>query len=46
LSLTIDEVVALVEKMVTNQSWGEDRTPTKTQKGMHIVKEADMLVTK
>jgi hypothetical protein len=32
--------------MVANQGWGEDRTPTKTQKGMHTGKETDMLVTK
>jgi hypothetical protein len=32
--------------MVANQGWGEDRTPSKTQKGMHIVKEKDMLATK
>jgi len=36
LSLTI-------EKMVANQSWGEGR---KTQKGMHTVKETDLLATK
>jgi hypothetical protein len=29
--------------MVANQSWGEER---KTQKGMHSVKETDMLVAK
>jgi hypothetical protein len=46
LSLTTDEVTALIEKMVANQGWGEDRTPANTQKGMHTVKETDMLATK
>ena len=43
LSLTVVNATALIEKMVTNQSWGEDR---KTQKGMHSVKEVDMLAAK
>ena len=43
LYLTIDEAMALIDKMVTNQSWGEER---KTQKGMHTMKEADMLFAK
>jgi hypothetical protein len=43
LSLTIDGATELINKMVTNQSWGEER---KTQKGMHTVKEADMLTAK
>jgi hypothetical protein len=46
LSLTIDEAKALIEKMVTNQGWGEDRTPAKTQKGMHTMKETDLFATK
>jgi hypothetical protein len=40
LSLTIDGAKALIEKMVTNQNWEEER---KQQKDMHSVKEADML---
>ena len=40
LSLTIDGVMALINKMVANQSWGQER---KTQKGMHTMKETDML---
>ena len=32
--------------MVENQGWGEERAPTKTQKGMHTVKETDMLAAK
>ena len=43
LSLTITNAIALIEKMVTNQSWGEER---KQQKCMHTVKETDMLATK
>jgi hypothetical protein len=43
LSLTIDGAKALIEKMVANQSWGEER---KQQKGMHSMKEADMLAAK
>ena len=35
--------MALINKMVANQSWREER---KTQKGMHTVKETDMLSTK
>jgi drug/metabolite transporter superfamily protein YnfA len=30
LSLTINEAMALIEKMVTNRGWGEDRAPSKT----------------
>jgi len=43
LSLTVDGAKALIEKMVANQSWGEEH---KQQKGMHSMKEADMLVAK
>ena len=43
LSLTIDGEMALINKMVSNQSWGEVR---KTQKGIHTVKETDMLSAK
>jgi hypothetical protein len=42
LSLTIDGVMALINKMVSNQSWGMK----KSQKGMHTVKETDMLAAK
>jgi hypothetical protein len=34
--------MALIEKMVSNQSWGEERS-NKQQKGMHTMKEVDML---
>ena len=43
LSLTVDGAKALIEKMVANQSWGEER---KQKKGMHSIKETDMLVAK
>ena len=43
LSLTIDGAMALIEKMVANQSQGEEQ---KQQKGMHTLKEADMLAAK
>ena len=43
LSLTIDGAKALIEKMVANQSYGEER---KQQKGMYTMKEADMLAPK
>jgi hypothetical protein len=32
--------------MVTNQGWSEERTQPKIQKGMHTMKETDMLATK
>ena len=41
--LTIDGATTLINKMVSNQSWWEER---KTQKGMHTVKETDMLSAK
>jgi hypothetical protein len=45
LSLTIDGATALIKKMASNQSWGEERS-NKQQKGMHTIKEADILATK
>jgi len=43
LSLTVTNATALIEKMVANQSSGEER---KQQKGMHTIKEVDMLAAK
>ena len=43
LSLTIDGAMALINKMVSNQRWREER---KTQKGMHTMKVTDMLSAK
>ena len=42
-SLTINNATTLIEKMVANQSWGEEQ---KQQKGMHTMKETDMLAIK
>jgi hypothetical protein len=47
LSLTINQATALVEKMVSNQGWNEERTQThKRGGGMHQLKEVDMLSAK
>ena len=46
LSLTVEAATALITKMVENQAWEEDRTTPKAQKGMHTVKETDMLAAK
>jgi len=43
LYLTINNATALIEKMVANQSWGQEH---KQQKGMHTMKETDMLTVK
>jgi hypothetical protein len=43
LSLTANVAKALIEKMVANQSLGQEH---KQQKGMHFVKEMDMLAPK
>ena len=44
-SLTIERATSLIEKMVSNQGWGDDCLQPR-QRGMHSVKEADMLVMK
>jgi hypothetical protein len=47
LSLTIAQAIALVEKMVSNQGWSEERTQThKRGGGMHQLKEVDRLSAK
>jgi len=38
LSLTINGATALIEKMVSNQWWGDERLQDEQQKGMHTVK--------
>jgi hypothetical protein len=43
LSLTINDAMALIKMMVANQSWGKER---RQQKGMHTIKEANMLAVK
>jgi hypothetical protein len=45
LSLTIAEATKLIEKMVSNQGWSDDRLQP-CQRGTHTVKEEDMLHTK
>ena len=44
-SLPIERATALIEKMVSNQGWSDDRLQPR-QRGMHSVKEADMLAMK
>jgi len=46
LDLTIAKAKALIEKMVSNQGWNEERSQPQTKGGMHTVKETDMLVAK
>ena len=47
LSLIVSVVIALVEKMASNQGWNEERLQThKRSGGMHQLKEVDMLSTK
>jgi hypothetical protein len=41
-SLTISNATQLIEKMVTNQGWSDDRLQPR-QRGTHTIKEADML---
>jgi hypothetical protein len=45
LSLTTNGAIALIEKMVSNQGWSDDRLQT-CQKGMHTMKETDTLAAK
>src|SRR6185437_9606986 len=44
-SLTIKRATSLIEKMVSNQGWSDDRLQPR-QRGMHSVKEADMFAMK
>ena len=44
-ALTIVKSKALVEKMVSNQGWSDERLQPHT-KGTHIVKETDMIAAK
>ena len=46
LSLTINGAMTLIEKMVSNQWWGEERLQGEQQKGMHTVKKIDVLAVK
>ena len=44
-SLTIERAISLIEKMVSNQGWSDDRLQLR-QRGMHSIKEANMLAMK
>jgi len=44
--MTIAKATALIEKMVSNQGWNEERSQPRTKGGMHTVKETDMLAAK
>jgi hypothetical protein len=47
LSLTINQVTDLVEKMASNQGWNEERTQIRKRGGgMHQLKEIDMFSAK
>ena len=45
LELTIAKAKELVEKMVSNQGWSDERLQPCTT-GMHTINETDMIVTK
>ena len=44
-SLSVADAKTLIEKMVSNQGWSDDRHQPR-KRGMHLVKEIDMLVAK
>jgi hypothetical protein len=44
LSLTVYRAKTLIEKMVSNQGWNDEHLQPR-QRGMHTVKETDMLAT-
>jgi hypothetical protein len=44
-SLTVNEATALIEKVVSNQGWSEDRLQPQ-EDGMHTMEETDMLAAK
>ena len=46
LDLMIGKATALIEKMVSNQGWNEERSQLRTKDGMNTVKETDMLAAK
>jgi hypothetical protein len=46
LSLTLTQATNLVEKMASNQAWNEEHQPRKKERGMHQLKEADMMSAK
>jgi hypothetical protein len=46
LSLTLTQATNLVEKMASNQAWNEERQQHKKERGMHQLKEVDILFAK
>jgi hypothetical protein len=46
LSLTINGAMALIDKIVANHGWREERIQPKQQEDMHTVKETDVLATR
>jgi hypothetical protein len=46
LSLTLTQATNLVEKMASNQACNEERQPRKKERGMHQLKEVDMMSAK
>ena len=44
--MTIAMATALIEKMVSNQGWNEERSQPRTKGRMHTIKETDMLAAK
>ena len=45
LSLSVVDAKTMIEKMVSNQGWKDDRLQPRKQ-GMHSIKEIDMLAAK
>ena len=45
LSLSVVDAKSLIEKMVSNQGWSDDRLLPR-KRGMHSIKEIDMLAAK
>jgi hypothetical protein len=46
LSLTLTQATTLMEKMVSNQAWNEEHQPRMKERGIHKLKEVDMLSAK
>jgi uncharacterized membrane protein len=46
MSLTLTQATNLVDKMASNHAWNDERQPHKKERGMHQLKEVDMLSAK
>jgi hypothetical protein len=46
LSLTLTHATNLMENMASSQAWNEEHQPRKKERGMHQLKEVDMLFAK